>query len=76
MVLGRTISDSYVVNIDDMEITYTAEVTLLGVSIDNKLTFQNHIDELCRRASHKFHALHHIRPFLSKKKPGYLETLY
>ena len=39
MVLGRTISDSYVVNIDDMEITYTAEVTLLGVSIDNKLTF-------------------------------------
>ena len=68
MFLGRTVSDSYVLNIDGMEITYTAEVTLLGVSIDNKLTFQNHINELCRRASYKFHALHHIRPFLSKEK--------
>ena len=40
-------SDSYVLNIGGMEITSTTEVTLLGVSIDNKLTFKNHIDELC-----------------------------
>ena len=37
MVLGRSISDSYVLNIDGTEIRSTDEVTLLGVSNDNKL---------------------------------------
>ena len=37
MVLGRNISDCYVLNIDGMEFTSTDEVMLLGVSIDNKL---------------------------------------
>ena len=75
MVLGRSISDSYVLNIDDMNITSTDEVTLLGVTNDNKLTFRNHIDELCRKASNKLHILHRIRPFYQKKKLGYLEML-
>ena len=50
MVLGRSISDSYVLHIDDMEITSTDVVALLDVSVDNKLMFKNHIDELCRKA--------------------------
>ena len=67
MILGKGTSDSYVLNIDGMVITSTDEVTLLGVSIDNKLTFKNHIDELCRKAPYKFHALRRIRPFISKE---------
>ena len=43
MVVGRSISNSYVLNVDGMKITFTDEVTLLGVSIDNNLTFENHI---------------------------------
>ena len=50
MVLGRSISDSYVLHIDDMETTSTDVVALLDVSVDNKLMFKNHIDELCRKA--------------------------
>ena len=68
MVLGRNISDSNVLNIDGMVITSTDEVTLLGVSIDNKLTFKNHIYELSRKASYKLHALRRIRPFFVKRK--------
>ena len=45
-----SISDSYVLHIDDMEITSTDVVALLDVSVDNKLMFKNHIDELCRKA--------------------------
>ena len=52
MVLGTSISDLYV-NIDGMKITSPDEVTLLDVSIDNKLTFKNRIDELCRKESYK-----------------------
>ena len=75
MVLGRSISDSYILNIDDMNITSTDEVTLLGVTIDNKLTFRNHIDELCRKASNKLLILRRIRPFYQKKKLSYLKML-
>ena len=47
-----------------MEIMSTDEITLLRISIDNKLAFKNHIDELCRKVSYKLHALHRIRPFV------------
>ena len=66
MVLGRSISDWYLLNIDVMKIKSTNKVTLPDVSIDNKLTFKNHTDELCRKASYKPHALRRIRPFLTK----------
>ena len=63
MVLGKGNSNSYVLDINGMEITTTDEVTLLRVSIDNKLTFKNQIDELCRKASYKLHTLNHIGSF-------------
>ena len=59
-----------------MEITSTNEVTLLGVSVDNKLTFKNHIDELCRKASYKQHALRRVIPFLSKEKAKLLGNAF
>ena len=54
--------------VDAMKITSTDKFTLLSVSIDNKLTFKNHIDKLCRKASSKHHALLRIRPFFLKRK--------
>ena len=75
MVLGRSISDLYVINIDCIEITSTDEVTLLDVSIDNKLTLKNHVDELCRK-TYKLHSLRHIRPFLSKEKARLLANAF
>ena len=58
-----------------MEITSTNEVTLLGVSID-KLTFENHIEELYRKASYKQHALRRVIPFLSKEKAKLLGNAF
>ena len=75
MVLGRSISDWYVLSIDDMKIKST-KVTLPGVSIDNKLMFKNHTDELCRKASYKPHALRRIRPFLTKEKARLLANAF
>ena len=63
-------------NIDDMKITPTDEVTLLSVFIDNKLTFKNHIDELCRKASYRLHTLRLTRPFLSKVKARLLANSF
>ena len=76
MVLRRSISDSNVLNIDDIRISSTDEVTLLGATTDNKLTFNNNIDKLCRKASCKLHALCPIRSFLSKEKARLLTDAF
>ena len=69
MVLERILlSYFYVLNIDGMKTMSIDEVTLIGVFIDNKLTFKNHNDEPYRRASYKFHSLCRITHFLSKEK--------
>ena len=61
IVLGRSISYSYVLRFDGMTISSAEEVTLLGVTVDNKLTLKNHIDELWREAPYTFHSLCRIR---------------
>ena len=59
-----------------MKVSPTDKITLLGVFIDNKLKLRNHIDELCRKASYKLHALCLIRPFLSKEKARLLANAF
>ena len=48
MILGRNIFGSYLLNIASKKISSTNGVKLLGVIIDNKLTFKKHITELKR----------------------------
>ena len=45
-----------------------SEVTLLGVKIDKQLKFKSHIEELCRKAAYKLHALCRIRKYLTVEK--------
>ena len=41
---------------------------LLGVLIDNKLTFEKHINNLCTKASQKLNALCRVSSFMSTNK--------
>ena len=41
---------------------------LLGITIDNKLIFKKHIENLCRTAQYKLHALTRIRKYLTLDK--------
>ena len=41
---------------------------LLGVLIDNKLTFDKHINNLCAKASQKLNALCRVSSFMSTNK--------
>ena len=54
--------------INSTEIEETKKVVLLGITIDNLLTFNEHIDNLCRTANYKLHALRRIRKYLSLEK--------
>ena len=50
-------------------ITASESVKLLGIIIDNKLNFNEHISKLCKKVSQKIHALARISNFMSTEKP-------
>ena len=49
--------DSYPLHIMNENINYKASVKLLGDDTDSKLTFDNHISTLCRKASNQLKAI-------------------
>ena len=54
----------------------SSEVKLLGITIDYDLKFKKHINELCRKASYKLHALQRIRRYLSFDKSKLLANAF
>ena len=50
------------------EIQESEKVDWLGITIDNFLTFNEHVDNLCSTANYKVHLLWRIRLYLSLKK--------
>ena len=49
-------------------ITSKISVKLLGVMIDNKLNFNEHVDNICKKANNKLHALARIAKYLNPDK--------
>ena len=44
------------------------EEVILGITIDNKLTFDSHIKSICRKAGQKLSALSRTSPYLETDK--------
>ena len=71
--------------IDNSEITFAIEnkqtkckreVKLLGITIDEKLTFTKHIANICSLVNNRLRALTRIRRFLSTEQTKYLSEAY
>ena len=54
--------------LDNEVIECSESVKLLGVSIDNRLNFNEHVSNLCNKVSIKLHALARISNFMSQDK--------
>ena len=54
--------------IDNNYIEFEKEQMLLGITIDSKLTFENHINNICKRASQKLDALARVAPYMNIQK--------
>ena len=76
MVLRTKEADYFVLNIGKNKIESSTEVTLLGVKIDKQLKFKSHIEELCRKAAYKLHALRRIRKYLTVEKAKLLANAF
>ena len=68
MILGKITRQSIILIINNVKIRESSGVVLLGLTIDNRLTFKDHINILLRRASFKLHALRRIRKCLTAVK--------
>ena len=56
------------INIDGKDIVGKEVVKLLGIKIDSKLRFDDHVSSLCKKASQKLHALARISTYMSSRK--------
>ena len=54
--------------IENEQIRNSSCEKLLGVFFDSKLTFQSHIDNICKKASQKLNARSKITPHMSFNK--------
>ncbi len=68
MVLEKSANQTITISIGDSDIENTNEEKLLGVTIDHKLTFEPHLNKLCKRAGYKLFALSRLSSYIDSNK--------
>lgn len=66
MFLGVNDSTHLTLNVNSEVIIPSDHVILLGLNIDCKLKFDNHVTDICRNANYKVRSLYRIRSFLDE----------
>ena len=67
MCIGRN-TENHKFEFDNLLLEKSKEEVVLGVTIDNKLTFDSHIKSICRKASQKLSALLRITNYLNSSQ--------
>ena len=65
MILGKKQCNKVKLKINSIVINESDTAGLLGIKIDNILTFNGYINNLSRNASYKVYALGRVREYLS-----------
>ena len=76
MILDKSKRQTVMLNTNNIKIRESQNVELLCLTIDKQLTFQDHINILCRRANYKLHALRAIRKYLTLEKSKLLYNAF
>ena len=74
MVLGEKTCCKHTSAMYSKFVGSSEDLIVLGKIIDRKLTFSKHIDNLCRYALYKLHALQRNRKFLTVEKTTLLDN--
>ena len=70
-----TITGSHTLKIGDITIKSASYLTLLGITIDSKLNFREHINNIVRKAYDKLYVLRRLRKSLTLEKPKILLSM-
>ena len=76
MILGKTLRQHIMLNINQIKVEESQKVVLLGITLDNRLIFKDHVDVLCSTANYNIHALRRIRKYLTLKKAKLLYNAF
>ena len=76
MILGKMSRQPITLNINQIKVKESQKVLLLGLTIDNQLTFKDHVDMICSTANYKLHALRRIRKYLTPVKARLLYNAF
>ncbi|XP_057296135.1 uncharacterized protein LOC130625073 [Hydractinia symbiolongicarpus] len=76
IILGKKTRDKITLPLESVTLNESDHVTLLGIQIDNKLNFNQHINNLYSKANFKLHALRRLRPYLSQPKAKILSSSF
>ena len=76
MILGDKSHHKHILKINLIKVEASDDILLLGITVDKKLTFKQHIENLCQKAQYKLHALRRIRKFLTIEKAKILGNAF
>ena len=79
MYLSSHIQFPHTFNLNGIILNVKQSVELLGIEIDNKLTFTStfeHIEQLCKKARSKIYALKRLRSFISEERAVLLANTF
>ena len=74
MCIGKNVSDSELLNLNNLNLKNCKEVEILGITIDSNLNFKGHIKNTCRKAGRKLSALLRISSHINTDKKALLYT--
>ena len=72
MILGYKYKRKLCLNIHGKKVLCSKKVTLLGIIIDEKLTFNDHIDKITKRANNYTSSLYRIFPYINSDNSNIL----
>ena len=72
MCIGKNVSDSELLNLNDLNLKNCKEVEILGITIDRNLNFKGHIKIISRKAGQKLSALLRISSPINTGKKALL----
>ena len=72
MCIGKNVSDSELLNLNDINLKNCKEVDVLGITIDRKLNFKGHIKNIYRKAGQQLSALLRISSHINPDKKDLL----
>ena len=75
-ILGKSTRQTIILNINKINIKEFQNVELLSLTIDNRLTFKDHINMLYHSANYKLHALRRVRKYLTLEKSKLLQNAF